>query len=37
MTTESDVEFEYKFWTDVKLNTPKASGSAFNQTFTNSQ
>lgn len=32
MTPESVVELEEHFWTDVELNTPGASGSAFNQT-----
>ena len=33
MTSESDVELEEHFWADVELSTPKASGSAFNQTL----
>lgn len=32
MTPESDPDLEEKFWTDVQLNTPQASGSAFNHT-----
>ena len=32
MTPEFDVELEEHFWTDVQLDTPQASGSAFNQT-----
>lgn len=32
MTLEFNVELEEYFRTDVELNTPPASGSAFNQT-----
>lgn len=32
MTPESDVELKENFWTDVEMNAPQASGSAFNHT-----